>query len=81
MIEIMTGLKTNLHRIAGSCFAMALLVLAIACGGSDGDDPQPEPKGLELKADKNSVNNSGDDRVVFTVLYDGKDVTASSSIV
>lgn len=77
----MTGLKTNLHRIAGSCFAMALLVLAIACGGSDGDDPQPEPKGLVLKADKNTVNNSGDDRVVFTVLYDGKDVTGSSSIV
>lgn len=77
----MTGIKINLLRKVGSYCALALLVIATSCGGSEGDGPQPEPKGLVLKADKESINNSGGERVVFTVLYEGKDVTGSSNIV
>lgn len=62
------------------------LGLAVACGGSDGnDDPQPEGPGEEgtlvLKADRDTVDNSGYEPVNFTVWLGDKDVTAASSVV
>lgn len=62
------------------------LGLAVACGGSDGnDDPQPGEPGEEgtlvLKADRDTVDNSGYDAVNFTVWLGDKDVTAASSVV
>lgn len=62
------------------------LGLAVACGGSDGnDDPQPVGPGEEgtlvLKADRDTVDNSGYEPVNFTVWLGDKDVTAASSVV
>lgn len=61
--------------------AFALIVLVNACGGgSEGDGPDPSEKGLVFSVDKDTIYKSGDDKAVFTVKYDGKDVTDKSRI-
>lgn len=77
----MTSFKVLMSGIAGRCFVLPLLLMFVSCGGTDGDDSGEGPEGLVLKSDKVVVNNSGEDRVVFTVFFDGKEVTGSSSIV
>lgn len=71
------------RNILNWSFILLLTGLAFACGGNDGsDDPQPdEPGGFMLKADKDTVDNTGHDRIRFTVWLGDKDVTAQSSIV
>ena len=61
--------------------AFALIVLVNACGGgSESDGPEPGEKGLVFSVDKDTIYKSGDDKAVFTVKYDGKDVTDKSRI-
>lgn len=56
------------------------IVMLHACGGGN-DDPDPDiVKGLVFSADKDTIYKSGDDKAVFTVKYDGKDVTGKSRI-
>lgn len=53
----------------------------IGCGGSDGDEPPlVEDGSLVLKASTETITNSRFDEVSFTVVYNGKDVTAAAKI-
>lgn len=79
-------IRLNGRRIWNWSILCMFLGFAVACGGSDGnDDPQPEGPGIEgtlvLKADRDTVDNSGHEPVNFTVWLEDKDVTAASSIV
>lgn len=60
--------------------SIALIVVLNACGGSDSDEPEPSEKGLVFSVDRDTIYKSGDDKAIFTVKYDGVDVTAKSRI-
>lgn len=64
-----------------------ILFCAVACslmgacgGGSEEDVHVPDGTGLVLSADKDTLYKSGYDKIVFTVKYDGLDVTDKSQI-
>ena len=60
---------------------IVLIVFVNACGGGSEDDgPDPSEKGLVFSVDKDTIYKSGDDKAVFTVKYDGEDVTGKSRI-
>lgn len=54
---------------------LGIFAMTCACGG--GDDGKKE---LVLNVDRNDIQANGKDEAVFTVMYDGTDVTAQSSI-
>lgn len=62
-------------------FSLGLVILAAlgftAC--SDSDNPEPQAK-LVLTANKNSMLSDGTDHVLFTVRYEGTDVTSGAKI-
>lgn len=66
-----------------SCFVLSILLVVFmgACGGgSDNTEPNPLEKGLIFSVNKDSIYKSGDDKAIFTVKYDGEDVTNKSRI-
>ncbi len=69
-----------MKRVLKFLFATIVLTGVIVSCGGDGDKPGPEKGKLVISASSEEIMNDGEDAVVFTVKYDGEDVTSSAVI-